>query len=149
MRFVDELCAGLGAPPARGHVLGWDELRGLAREGVALAAPTRTHPLLSRVSLEEVRDEAAGSRRDLEREIGAVPPAFAYPSGSFTNDVVRALGEEGFEVAFTTEAGVNDLRRPHWLRLRRLNVTLNTSLPLLRARMLGGPGLLSPAQRSV
>jgi len=136
MEWVERTCADLGVPRAEHNVLGWDELRRLAREGVTLGAHTRTHPLMNRVSLEEVRAEAVGSLRDLEREIGAVPPIFAYPSGGFNDEVVRILAREGFAMAFTTVRGVNDMRIADQLRLRRINIGRRTNLALFRARLL-------------
>jgi transcriptional regulator of arginine metabolism len=51
-------------------------------------------------------------------------------------DVVSALADEGVEVAFTTERGVNDLRRPDWLRLRRINVGRRSSVGAIRLQVL-------------
>lgn len=133
---VQRICDQLGSPSLPNCVLGWDDLRRLAAEGVALGAHTRTHPLMDRVSREEARAEAAGSLRDLRREIGDVLPAFAYPSGSLTAEVVRDLAEEGFGLAFTTSHGINDVRRADRMRLKRINVSRRSSLPVLRARML-------------
>jgi peptidoglycan/xylan/chitin deacetylase (PgdA/CDA1 family) len=101
-----------------------------------LGAHTQTHPLLNRISLEEVRAEAVGSLRDLEREIGAALPVFAYPSGGVTDEIVRLLEREGFALAFTTEPGINDLGQAHPLRLRRINVGQRTNLTVLRAQLL-------------
>ncbi|MGH2523764.1 MAG: polysaccharide deacetylase family protein, partial [Anaerolineales bacterium] len=136
MAWVEEICGELGAEPAEHNVLGWEALRQLAREGVTLGAHTRTHPLVNRISIDEVRDEALGSLEDLRREVGQVPPIFAYPSGGFNDDVVRALGRAGFALAFTTAVGLNDLGRAHRLLLRRVNVGQRTNLAVLRARLL-------------
>jgi peptidoglycan/xylan/chitin deacetylase (PgdA/CDA1 family) len=91
---------------------------------------------MNRVSLEEVRAEAVGSLRDLEREIGPVPPIFAYPSGGFNDAVVRVLKREGFALAFTTVRGINDLGAADRLRMRRINIGRRTTLAVLRARLL-------------
>jgi peptidoglycan/xylan/chitin deacetylase (PgdA/CDA1 family) len=136
MAWVEQTCADLGAPRAEHSVLGWDKLRQLARDGVTLGAHTQTHPLMNRVSPDEVRAEAVGSLRDLEREIGAVPPIFAYPSGGFNDEVVRILRREGFALAFTTVRGVNDMREADRLRLRRINIGRRTNLAIFRARLL-------------
>lgn len=136
MAWVRETCAALDAPPPRGDVLGWDALRRLAREGVTLGAHSQTHPLMNRISPEQARAEAVGSLRDLEREIGAVPPIFAYPSGGFNAEVVRGLDEAGFALAFTTVRGLNDLRRADRLRLRRINVGRLAPLAVVRAQLL-------------
>ncbi len=136
MALVDRICAALGAPEPQPSVLSWEALRQLAREGVALGAHTRTHPLMNRVLPEEARAEAVGSLRDLEREVGPVAPVFAYPSGGFNDEVVRALEREGFALAFTTARGINDLRTADRLRLRRINVGRRTTLAALRAQLL-------------
>ncbi|MEA2482283.1 MAG: colanic acid/amylovoran biosynthesis glycosyltransferase [Thermoleophilaceae bacterium] len=117
-------------------VLGWDELRRLAAEGVALAPHTRTHARLDRVSRARAREEIAGSRADLEREIGGCPPAFAFPAGGWDQQSTALLEDEGFALAFTTRRGPNDLTQPDWLRLRRSNVGRRSNLPLLRAQLL-------------
>ena len=139
MAFVEELCAELGETPARAPVLGWSALRRLAREGVTLAPHTRTHPLLQRIDSDRVREEVTGSLADLRREIGPTPAVLAYPSGGYDPAVVRCLREEGFELAFTTENGINDLASADPLRLRRVSVTLRTGRPVLRARLLPWP----------
>ena len=137
MAQVDELVAQLGGEPARSSVLGWDELRRLAAEGVTLAAHSRVHPLLERLDPAELDDEIEGSRADLVREIGSAPAAFAYPSGSHSDRVVERVAALGMGAAFTTIRGVNDLRRADWHRLRRINVGGRSSPALIRAQALG------------
>jgi peptidoglycan/xylan/chitin deacetylase (PgdA/CDA1 family) len=139
---VDRLAADLDAPAPAHAVLGWDELRRLHEEGVALAPHTRSHAFLDQVPPEQARAEIAGSRDDLLREVGACPPVFSFPSGQHTDDVVAILAEEGFELAFTTGRGVNDLRQIDWLRMRRINVGGRSSLPMIRAQLLSfAPGM--------
>ncbi len=147
MTSVELLCAALGEPGVGSPVLDWDELRALAREGVTLAPHTRTHPRLDRVPLSRAREEVAGSRDDLARELGgAVPPALAFPGGGHQAGLDRVLTDEGFELAFTTRRGPNLLSRGDWLRLRRSNVGRRTTLPVLRAQL--APWAL-PAMRAV
>lgn len=136
MHFVDDLCTSLGIRNSGNEVLGWDELRRLAREGVTLGAHTRTHPLMNRMPLSEARDEAVGSLADIEREVGGQPPVLAYPAGGCTYEVARMLEREGFRLAFTTERGLNDMRSADRLLLCRINVACGTSDALLRAQML-------------
>jgi peptidoglycan/xylan/chitin deacetylase (PgdA/CDA1 family) len=136
IRRIDQICNELEVPPAKSSVLGWAALRQLAREGVTLGAHTQTHPLMNRISLDEVRAEATGSLRDLEREIGPVPPIFAYPGGGFNDKVVKVLEEEGFVLAFTTVRGANDLRVADPLRLRRNNIGVRATLNVLQTRLL-------------
>jgi peptidoglycan/xylan/chitin deacetylase (PgdA/CDA1 family) len=136
MRLVDEVCTALAAPTPTSAVLGWPELRALAADGVVLAPHSRSHPLLDRLPRQAVRDEIVGSLEDLEREIGVTPPVFAYPAGAQDGYVAGILEEAGFELAFATTRGTNDLRRTDWLRLRRINVGRASGLPLIRAQLL-------------
>jgi peptidoglycan/xylan/chitin deacetylase (PgdA/CDA1 family) len=134
--LVDEVCAALAAPTSAPAVLGWPELRALAVDGVVLAPHSRSHPLLDRLPRQAVRDEIVGSLEDLEREIGVTPPVFAYPAGAQDAYVAGILEEAGFELAFATTRGTNDLRRTDWMRLRRINVGRASGLPLIRAQLL-------------
>ena len=137
MELVARVCRALEPSPAEGAVLGWEELRALASEGVALCAHTRTHPLLDRVGPDEVRTEVAGSLADLRREVGAVQPVLAYPGGHYDRTALRIVRELGIEVAFTTHRGLNDLRSVDPLQLRRVPVGMRTTDALLRAQLLG------------
>lgn len=139
MALVEELVGPYEDGVAPGAVLGWDDLRRLAADGVTLAPHSRTHPLLDRLPADELHDEVSGSLADLRREVGpvaAVAPVFAYPSGAHDERAVAAVADAGLALAFTTRRGGNDLRRADHLRLRRVNVGGRSSLPLLRAQLL-------------
>ena len=136
MASVDRICAVSENSQPKNHVLGWQALRRLAGEGVALAAHSQTHPLMNHLSGDEARREAAGSRRDIEREVGPTLPVFAYPGGGFDESVVQALRAERFALAFTTARGMNDLQHADPLRLRRINVGARTSQPVFGAQLL-------------
>jgi len=140
MTMIDGWCAALGLPDAPSGVLDWETLRSLAAEGVTIAPHTRTHPLLTRVDADRLVAEVDGSRVDVERELGTVPPVFAYPSGAHDDVVVKAVGALGFEMAFTIERGLVDLRRPDPLRLQRINVGSGTTLAALRLQLIRGVG---------
>jgi peptidoglycan/xylan/chitin deacetylase (PgdA/CDA1 family) len=149
MGVVDGLVEELQAPPGRSPVLGWDRLRALAADGVALAPHSRTHPLLTRVGRDRLVDEVQGSLADLHREVGPTPPVFAYPGGGIDDAVAGSLADAGYRLAFTTERGNEPLDRsgrgPDWLRLRRVNVGRRTTPALLRAQLL--PVALPPRRR--
>lgn len=132
---VDRLTIGLRPPAVRRSILDWVELRQLSKEGVTFAPHSRTHPLLTRIPPDALAEELIGSREDLRREVAAAPPVLAYPSGAHSSEVVRATAEAGYELAFTTVRGVNDLRSCDAYRLRRINVGFRSSTPLIRAQI--------------
>lgn len=134
--LVDEVELALGAERAHNDVLSWDELRRLAREGLSVAPHTRTHPLLPRLGAAQAREEIVGSIVDLEREVGIVQPAFAYPGGAHSEAVVAAVKEAGIELAFTVARGSNAVGDLDWHRLRRINVGVRTPMTIVRMQLL-------------
>ena len=136
MQWVDQFCEEVEAPPVGGTVLSWEELRKLAREGVTLGPHTRTHPMMNQIADTEVRKEAAGSWQDLRDQVGDTLPIFAYPSGGYNREVLRILEEEKFQLAFTTQRGLNDFKHFDRLQIKRINIGPKTTLALLRAQLL-------------
>lgn len=136
MAEVSHICSELGTPAQTNIVLGWDVLRQLANEGVTLGAHTQNHPIMNCITLDELQSEVLGSLQDLAREIGSAPLTFAYPSGIHNQAAVNVVERAGFKVAFTTQRGINQIGRADRLRLQRINVGAQTTLPVLRAQLL-------------
>jgi peptidoglycan/xylan/chitin deacetylase (PgdA/CDA1 family) len=137
LALVAAVEGALGAHSARSSVLDWDRLRKLAAEGVTLAPHTRTHPRLDRLAVTAAMSEITGSLADLEREIGPTPRVLAFPEGAYDDALVAALQRERFAIAFTTQRRVNDLRRPDWLRVGRINVGRRSSVAAIGMQLHG------------
>jgi len=84
------------------------QVRALDRAGMDVGAHTRTHAELPTLPLASMREEIAGSRRDLERLLGHPVAAFAYPYGRFDATVVREVRRAGFALAVTTRGGTTE-----------------------------------------
>lgn len=135
--WVQSFCEKLGVPSLpENSILGWEALQKLADEGVTMAAHTQTHPMMNRIDSEQARQEATNSRTDLDEKFGTTVPVFAYPSGQVSDEAVQVLREEGFQLAFTTERGINNLKNANPLLLKRINVGQSTTLPMLRTQLL-------------
>jgi peptidoglycan/xylan/chitin deacetylase (PgdA/CDA1 family) len=65
--------------------MSWEQVRALHRSGFEIGAHTRTHVDLGRVGEVAAETEIAGSRADLERQLGAGVDLFAYPYGGRQN----------------------------------------------------------------
>jgi colanic acid/amylovoran biosynthesis glycosyltransferase len=136
MALVEQLCAELAADAAStSEVLGWSELRELAKEGISLAAHTRDHPALTQLSVEGVGREVQRSLEDLKRETGTAFPVFCYPFGLHNDRVVEELRKQGIELAFTCLDGHNTLPSATPLRLRRTVITPRTSPVIFGIRL--------------
>jgi peptidoglycan/xylan/chitin deacetylase (PgdA/CDA1 family) len=90
--------------------LDWDEAREMAGGGMEIGAHTRTHPIISKLSPEEQREELRSSKASLEEHIGRPVGTFAYPNGSqadFTRETMRLVEEAGYSTAFSFYGGIN------------------------------------------
>jgi peptidoglycan/xylan/chitin deacetylase (PgdA/CDA1 family) len=152
MAQVDALIEGLGGAterrlagadavksrrPREADHLSWDEIRRLTTAGLHVAPHSRSHPLLTRLEPAGVEQELAGSRDELEQRLGSLAfgSVFAYPAGAHNAATRDALVGQGFELAFTTERGINRAGESDSLALRRINVGMRAGPELVRAQM--------------
>ena len=93
-----------------------EEIRHWASQGIEFGAHSRTHVDLTQLSSAECAEEITSSKNDLIALLGSPVISFAYPYGKF-NETVHELVRQEFDLAFTAEEGMNDLRAdPHLLR---------------------------------
>ncbi len=90
-------------------MMSWSQVCALAEQGMQIGAHTVDHPILATLSDEQVGAQIAGSKAELERQLGQSVTLFAYPNGRWGQDVdervVSLLRPMGFAAAVTTEAG--------------------------------------------
>ena len=70
-----------------------------------VGAHSRTHPRLPKCTDDELQDELAGSKADLEALTGAPVTQFCYPYGDLDTRVASAVRRAGYEAATTTQRG--------------------------------------------
>jgi peptidoglycan/xylan/chitin deacetylase (PgdA/CDA1 family) len=90
--------------------LSWDEVQRLVELGHEIGSHTRTHPDLVALSHEQLEEEVAGSRAELERRLGRAPAYFAAPYGDrarFSPAVAAAARAAGYEGCLTAIRGRN------------------------------------------
>jgi peptidoglycan/xylan/chitin deacetylase (PgdA/CDA1 family) len=81
----------------------WDELRAWHAAGQAVGAHTQSHPQLSALEDEDIREELVGCKRRLEAELGVTMNLLAYPfgaAGDYDDRCERIAREIGFKGAF-------------------------------------------------
>lgn len=89
----------------------WDDLRHASESPlVDIGSHTESHKRLAHASVASRRPELANSKRIIENEVGKPCPNFAYPSGSFDDDVARQTEDAGYTTAVTTVFGLNSAR---------------------------------------
>jgi len=111
-------------------MMSWNQAREIAATpGMTIGAHTVTHPHLSGLSDDQIRDEVVDSRQVIERQIGQPVRYFCYPYGDFDDRVVRSLQAAGYECAGTLQYGSNTLKTDPF-QLKRIQTPNENGLRL-------------------
>lgn len=97
-------------PPYR-PLMGWDDVRDLAGQGVHFGSHTVTHPDLNSLSPEERDVELMRSLQDMTRQLKSQPKHFAPPYG-LANATVRAAVAKHYTTSVGTRLATATLASP-------------------------------------
>lgn len=90
----------------REKYLEWYHLKYLAASGkVFIGGHTQTHAKLTEISPEQLEQEINVNKTSLEEGLDIKLDYFAYPYGSYNDNVLNAIKKQKFKIAFTTENG--------------------------------------------
>ncbi|PDW01222.1 polysaccharide deacetylase family protein [Candidatus Chloroploca asiatica] len=104
--------------------MGWEELRALRDAGMEIGAHSVNHPDLTRMHLDELRDQIGRSGAVLAAELGQPVVSFCYPLGRYNDTVMAVTREAGYLSATTTRA---DASQHDPFALPRLRISGDTS----------------------
>lgn len=135
-RFLDELTracevewsVAIEAAHAERMLMSWDHVRALARAGMDVESHSRWHRVLQTLTARELADELAGSKVELEAQLGRPVRAIAYPVGRRVAHVARireAVKAAGYRVGLTNSSGATrmwPLPLAHVMRADRYDV---------------------------
>ena len=132
-RFLDEVAVALGVPWSReieaeyasGLIMTWDHVRALSRAGMDIESHSRSHRVLQTLDAAGLESELAGSRADLEVQLGRPIRAIAYPVGRRlghgTERIRTAITGAGYRIGLSNASGVNRIWPKSLGSLRRLD----------------------------
>jgi len=95
-------------PPVESGSCTWEQLREMESAGVEVGSHTVTHPVLTRVTADRLGRELEQSRRRLEEMLGHRVTLFCYPNGAYNRVVRDAVARAGYQLAVTSDDGLND-----------------------------------------
>lgn len=139
--IIERLEQEWAMPRARGHAdcrpMGWEQLREMRAAGMEIGSHGVWHHMLAKLPREAMRAEVEGSRRAIERELGAACEVISYPVGgsdAYDEEVVRVVEEAGFRIACSYMSGSNPLPLRQRYALRRLAVERHMDLAWFAAQ---------------
>jgi peptidoglycan/xylan/chitin deacetylase (PgdA/CDA1 family) len=107
-----------------------EQLASASRRGLAVHSHTVNHPILSKITREEVEFELRESRQMIARVTDLEPDVLAYPNGTwqdFGSREIEVARSCGYRAAMTYEVGAQSLADMDPFRLLRLPVNHNHS----------------------
>jgi len=121
-------------------------LKEVAQDGlVELGTHSRTHPhssVFAQLGLDQLREEIAGSKTDLERLTGKAVRAFCYPGGGHNERVERVVRNSGYQIAFAVW-GPQVQGKEDVFRLGRVGVDTSSTVPALIEALGSSPSVKS------
>jgi len=128
--IVAKLCKAYGFDcenHVRKHVMNWEEVISIAKEPLcSIGAHTINHYALSKLSLEDARNEIIDSRDVISNKLGYEPQHLAFPYGFVQVAGIREFNlakELGFKTATTTRHGViYPEHKEHMMALPRVSL---------------------------
>jgi peptidoglycan/xylan/chitin deacetylase (PgdA/CDA1 family) len=98
------------------------QVRALMSDGWEVDSHTLTHPDLTTVDAARLRQELAGSRREIRQRFGSrTAEFFCYPAGQYDDRVVAAVRAAGYRGATTVDEGLGARAEPFTLKRVRVN----------------------------
>lgn len=80
-----------------GRLKDW-QIAKMKEAGMEFGSHTLTHPDLTKISVEEAREQIFSSRGEVQ--------TFCYPAGKYNSEIIELVQEAGYKVAITTKIGV-------------------------------------------
>jgi peptidoglycan/xylan/chitin deacetylase (PgdA/CDA1 family) len=113
-------------------IMNWNDLRLLDRDLITVGSHTLSHPILTKLSGEEIETEIVESRRCLEQRLERKVDLFCYPNGAYDRRAYQ-LVQRTYRAAVTTETGViNGTEELDVHRLPRIASAENAALTAWR-----------------
>ena len=111
--------------------LTWNQVITMSADNISFGGHTKNNVYLPSIKERQVLiEETAGCKVFIEEKIGKPVELFCYPTGGFTEEVKRILGESGYKAACSTNRGLAELNQDVF-ELKRIKVTnSDTTKPL-------------------
>lgn len=110
--------------------LSWHEIAEMSKAGIEFGAHTKSHPILSKIPIEDARDEILSSKQIIEKMINKPIEHFCYPNGKIAdiNDAIKAFCQTHFLSSVSTERGYISRSSFDLFALKRVGISYDISI---------------------
>lgn len=144
--FVSDLAELTGISPPNHEAepmhLNWTEVSEMATSGFEFGSHTLTHPILTKVSEEQLVAEVGQAKTMIEQRLKREIIAFSYPVGRFNDRVQTEVSDQGFQYAVSYQDNAAYQTGFDRYQLPRIHVERQHSLNEFRSALLF-PALMS------
>ena len=109
------------------HTMNWEHLREWHNAGMEIGSHTRTHPLLTTLTDDEILNELIASKSELQERLGITVQFLAYPYGDCDARVKKLTSQAGYLGAVAIYDNAPLLRNDLY-GLRRIMISSKNSL---------------------
>jgi peptidoglycan/xylan/chitin deacetylase (PgdA/CDA1 family) len=100
--WTSGLPCAIMTPEAEEATCSLEELQILSERGHLIGSHTHTHPKLTRLNDDQVRQELITSRKELAEVTGSPPDFLAYPFGNTAPRIIKIAAQCGYQAAVAT-----------------------------------------------
>lgn len=93
----------------RRFIMNWDELRAMDAQIVEIGSHGQSHRLLTSIPPADAKSEIVESKTSIESNLGRKVRTFAYPNGTYDENIKRIVKESGYEGAFAVGGSAEQL----------------------------------------
>lgn len=86
-------------------ILSWEEVREMSDEKLTFGAHSVNHPVLTKMPIDQAKNEIVRSKKAIEERLGKEVRAFCYPDGKFNPEIVELVKKSGFNSAVSILTG--------------------------------------------
>lgn len=137
-QFISVMASELRfAFPRERVLMNWEEVAHMSGDGIAFGSHSCSHRILTKLSMDEVRAELAGSQRALQDRTKSYVPVFCYPNGNSNTDIQTLAQECGYQAATGVRSGVEGRRPDNKFELRRVSIhnDMTSTIPMYSMRL--------------
>lgn len=125
--LIDKLKVNIDSLPAKSfEPMSWDEINEMSENGIDFYPHTKSHPILSRVETEQLKNEIRAPKSLIERRLNKPANIFCYPNGQaddFNEKTISELKAADYIAAVTTLDGFDNTKlNPDIYRLKRFGL---------------------------